>query len=76
MKIQKDKKLHFAVNFACSVIGGIYGILFGLGASLGKEYGDSKAVGNKWDWYDIIADIDGLIIGGTIHYFIYYLLIK
>ena len=74
MKIQKDKKLHFAVNFICSIVGGIYGILLGLGLSFGKEYGDSKAVGNRWDWYDIIADCLGLIIGGCIHYFIYLLL--
>ncbi|MBQ9253216.1 MAG: hypothetical protein IJ180_00410 [Bacteroidales bacterium] len=63
MTIAKDKKLHFAVNFVSAFIGGIYGVCFGLGASVGKEYGDSKAVGNKWDWLDIIADCIGLGVG-------------
>lgn len=60
--IQKDKILHFVVNFFFALLG-TYGVSFGLGASLGKEYGDSKAFGNKWDWYDIVADCLGLIVG-------------
>ncbi len=34
--------------------------LLGLGLGIGKEYGDSQASGNKWDWTDIVADILGI----------------
>lgn len=34
-----------------------------MGLGLGKEYGDSKASGNKWDWWDIVADAVGIAIG-------------
>ena len=39
------------------------GIGLAVGLSVGKEYGDSKAPGNKWDWYDILADVIGIVIG-------------
>lgn len=31
--------------------------------STGKEYGDSKAAGNHWCWWDILADLMGNIFG-------------
>lgn len=31
-----------------------------LGLGVGKEYGDSQASGNRWDWKDIGADILGI----------------
>ena len=34
--------------------------LLGLGLGIGKEYGDSQASGNKWDWTDILADVLGI----------------
>lgn len=34
--------------------------MLGLGLGIGKEYGDSQASGNKWDWTDIVADILGI----------------
>lgn len=51
MKIPKDKVLHFLVNLALAMTGFFdYWLAVGLcvGASLGKEYGDSKATGNHW----------------------------
>ena len=57
--IAKDKLLHFTlsavISFAMSLASPIAGVSFTLGKGLGKEYGDSKAVGNKWDWFDILA---------------------
>lgn len=67
MKIAKDKFLHFGINFTVALLVGIYGVIFGLGLSLGKEYGDSKAIGNKWDWKDIVADLLGLVVGFAMH---------
>jgi hypothetical protein len=74
--ITKDKFIHAGVNAACvlaiTIIASIfhwqlYGLLAGvglaIGASLGKEYGDSQASGKCWSWLDIIADAIGIIIG-------------
>lgn len=36
------------------------GVWFSLGLGFGKEYGDSKASGNHWDWLDIVADVIGI----------------
>ena len=78
MQIGKDKIMHAIVCFFATAIGGIAtfwlgevaslfcGGLFALGLGLGKEYGDSKASGNKWDWWDIVADIVGIAIAVVI----------
>lgn len=66
---QSDKLKHCLVNLLVMLIAGSINIRIGLavglavGLSLGKEYGDSKAPGNKWDWYDILADAIGIVIG-------------
>lgn len=76
MNIGKDKILHFLVNFTCSFLFGIYGVALGVGLSAGKEYGDYKAVNNKWDWYDILADGIGLFVGYLLHLLMKYILIN
>lgn len=58
-----DKVKHFAV---CALGSAVFGIGFGIGAGLAAEYKD-KAWGGKWDWYDILADALGTIVGGLIH---------
>lgn len=66
MKIGKDKFLHFGVNVALALFGIWYyslGIGLSIGASIGKEYGDSKASGNCWSWGDILADMLGMGVG-------------
>ena len=65
MKIGKDKWLHFGVCAGASVVSPWLGV----GLGLGKEYGDSKAVGNRWDWLDILADALGVGVGCVIRYF-------
>ena len=72
MSIGKDKFLHAGVCFIATLLVSIAtfllgqagsiisGSLFALGLGLGKEYGDSKAKGNKWDWLDIVADCVGI----------------
>ena len=63
----KDKLLHFIVNLIVVLsIGWInlpLAIGLAVGLSVGREYGDSKAPDNKWDWYDILADAIGIVIG-------------
>lgn len=75
MKIGKDKFLHAIVCLGATVTIGLLmfwqgkvascfcGGLFALGLGLGKEYGDSKASGNKWDNWDIVADCVGIVLG-------------
>ena len=64
---QSDKLKHCLVNLLVMLIAGSINIWLGIGLavglSLGKEYGDSKAPGNKWDWYDILADAIGIVTG-------------
>ena len=75
LHIPTDKFLHFCaccgatiVVSACTFFLGktssiFCGGLFALGLGLGKEYGDSKSPGNKWDWWDIVADLIGIACG-------------
>lgn len=54
-----DKLYHFSICLIASLVHPWLAV----GLALGKEYGDSKAVGNKWDWFDILADALGIILG-------------
>lgn len=83
MKIPKDKILHFLVCLGASLSVGIAswflgkdascfcGFWFAWGLGLGKEYGDSKASGNYWDWWDIVANIAGIACGIGLNLLIY-----
>ena len=79
MRISKDKKLHFTccmlIALATTILigllsnwyaGSIAGLLTAMGTSVGKEYGDKINPYNKWDWYDILADLIGTTVGITI----------
>lgn len=76
MIITKDKKLHFIccmlIALATTILigvlsnwyaGGLAGLLTAMGTGVGKEYGDKINPYNKWDWYDILADFIGTIVG-------------
>lgn len=63
-----DKFLHF--TFSCIEVlilswlfGLIWGVVLTLCIGLGKELYDSYQVGNKWDWYDFLSDVLGVILG-------------
>ncbi len=59
MLLHKDKLYHFGICFIVS----IFNPWLAVGLALGKEYGDSKAQGNKWSWGDIMADGLGIACG-------------
>ena len=66
-----DKLYHFVACFMATIVVGVIigvssGVLFALGLAIGKEYGDHKAKGNHWCWYDILADVLGIIAAGLI----------
>lgn len=77
MKIQKDKIQHFCVCLIATlftgalvwllagslVCGSITGTAFTAGLALGKEYGDKNATGNHWCWWDLLADLCGILVG-------------
>lgn len=65
-----DKLMHFGVcflvNFMISAAmpeQAVNGVGFSVGLSLGKEFGDSRAIGNHWDNYDLLADGVGIAVG-------------
>ncbi len=59
MRIARDKWMHFG---ACAVAS-LVSTMLAVGLAVGKEYGDSKAPGNRWDWMDIAADVAGIAVG-------------
>lgn len=66
--MSKDKLLHFLVCFVSTVIVGLIvgkaaGAIGATGLSIGKEYGDSQAPENRWDNWDLLADLAGIIVG-------------
>ena len=67
--IRADLLLHFGCCFIPSLFG-YYGAAFALGLGIGKEYGDSRAINNKWDWLDILADLIGILAGLIINHLI------
>ena len=80
MTIEQDKLEHYvlctAVTFITAVAvmlvgkspmwGGIVATAFTLGLALGKEFGDSRAYGNHWCWWDLLADLLGILTGNGI----------
>ena len=73
LHIPYDKVLHFGVNFIMAltaVFSYTFAVGLCIGASFGKEYGDSKASGNSWSWADIVADMLGMAAGLVVAYLI------
>lgn len=75
MTIDNDHKKHFVICAIATLAGFGYmatffafwpsfwsSFLLPMGLGFGKEYGDSQASGNKWDWTDIGADIAGTVV--------------
>lgn len=62
-----DKKQHFLVCLISSLSVGLIspfaGFVFAMGLGFGKEFGDSRAIGNHWDWKDVGADLGGAVLG-------------
>ena len=74
MDIENDKIYHALVCAAATLVSFLYMRSFfafapalascwllPMGLGFGKEYGDSKASGNCWDWWDIVADAVGTV---------------
>lgn len=73
LKKHIDKVQHFLANLVMALSAfwdWHFAIGLCIGASLGKEYGDSKASGNHWCWWDLLADALGMGTGLLIVYLI------
>lgn len=62
-----DKLYHFAI---CCVVTIVLGWKFAAGLGLGKELGDWYKPLSDWDWYDILADLIGILVGLLIRYLV------
>lgn len=63
----KDKLMHFGI----CLITGILSPMLALGLSFGKEYGDKRASGNHWCWWDIAADAAGIALAVILRHFLF-----
>lgn len=74
MMIPEDKFQHALVStISALVVSAVFifmeyyclivGSMFTAGLGLGKEYGDKHATGNHWCWWDLLADLIGIVIG-------------
>lgn len=74
--IAKDKIKHSVYSGLATLLVGlinpIYGVFFGAGLGIGKEFGDNKALGNRWSWGDILADMLGVALGAVCSWSISY----
>lgn len=68
--VDKNSVKHFAVCFLLSLLGG-YGVAFAIGASICKEWRDSKQKNNHWCWVDLFFDTLGCAAGFGIHWWIF-----
>lgn len=57
-----DKLYHFLVCAA----GAVFETEAAVAAAVAKEYGDSRAAGGHWCWWDILADTLGIIVGTSV----------
>lgn len=76
----KDKGAHFFVCMFIAMVFAFILLLFrskpscccivaflaSLCVGMAKEYGDMNAPGNHWDWWDILADAIGALVGCTL----------
>ena len=68
--IDKNSLKHFSVCFLLSLVGA-YGMSIAIGASVTREYDNSKAKGNHWCWFDLLFDFLGCAVGISVHCLIF-----
>ena len=70
MHVDKNSLKHSSICFALS-LEGEHGACIALGASITKEYDDSKQKENHWCWSDLAFDALGIIAGLTVHWLVF-----
>lgn len=64
---------HF-LGYTPALIASLFGAVFALGLSLGKEFGDKNNPNSGWSWGDFVADGLGILIGLIISFFTIWLI--
>lgn len=76
----KDKVLHFSACAFVAVLASVFALALsatwqcgmllavysGMAAGLGKEFADHLNPNNRWDWWDVVADVCGALTGALI----------
>lgn len=44
----------------------VVGCICALSIGIGKEFGDSVNPNDYWDWWDILADVVGMVVGAIL----------
>lgn len=60
---------HF-LGYVPGVVASLFGAVFALGLSLGKEFGDKSNPGSGWSWWDLVADGLGILVGILINKYV------
>ena len=68
--IDKNSLKHVFVCFLLSLVGA-YGMCVAVGASITREYDNSKTKENHWCWWDILFDTIGCVAGMSVHLWIF-----
>lgn len=58
---------HF-LGYIPALVASLFGAVFALGLSLGKEFGDKNNPNSAWSWGDLVADLAGALTGLVINY--------
>ena len=58
---------HF-FGYIPGVVASLFGAVFALGLSLGKEFGDRNNPGSGWSWWDLVSDGLGVLVGLMINF--------
>lgn len=53
---------HF-FGYVPALVASLFGAVFALGLSFGKEFGDKNNPNSGWSWGDLIADALGILVG-------------
>lgn len=58
---------HF-LGYVPGVVASLFGAVFALGLSLGKEAGDKNNPGSGWSWGDLVSDVLGVLGGLMVNF--------
>ena len=60
---------HF-FGYIPGIVASLFGAVFALGLSLGKEAGDKNNPGSGWSWWDLVSDGLGILSGTLINKYV------
>lgn len=55
--------VNILLGFIPALIASLFGVIFSMGLSIGKESGDKNNPNSGWSWNDLIADALGILVG-------------